>query len=147
MSTRPEGKVTKPKTKRNRKSHLTDTDRKLHHIQSEHKRRTAIREAFLKLTQIIPSLKEEDSRSEITVLSGSVEWLWTLQREYRELKDKLQVKGIVMKDEWEKVIVPEFEEDIKRSKQNGNDREEEDEDAEDDEDEDINGDSDDEKNT
>lgn len=102
-------KIVKPKPKRNRKSQLSDTDRKLHHIQSEHKRRTAIREAFLKLTQIVPTLKEEDSRSEITVLNGSVEWLWGLQREFRELKTRLENAGESIKDEWCQVIVPEIE--------------------------------------
>lgn len=64
------------KTKRKRKrgtkeSHLSLEQKKLHHIQSEHKRREQIRSTFDTLVDLVPNLEVKENRSELAILVKS----------------------------------------------------------------------------
>ncbi|ODV75041.1 Ino4p CYBJADRAFT_161516 [Cyberlindnera jadinii NRRL Y-1542] len=77
-----------------RTPHLTDEQKKKNHIESEQKRRKAIREAFERLTELVPELSPEHSRSEILVLSKSADYLKELHVEHQTLLRLLRDKGI-----------------------------------------------------
>lgn len=56
------------------KARLTDAEKKKNHIDSEKKRREAIRKGFDKLTEIVPNM-EGQARSEAIVLQATVEFM------------------------------------------------------------------------
>ncbi|CDR44231.1 CYFA0S14e01112g1_1 [Cyberlindnera fabianii] len=90
---------------RKRASFLTDEEKKRHHIESEHKRRQAIRDAFLKLAIMVPDLKESDSRSEQLVMDRTSEHLVRLYEENEELLLRLEAKGVPV-DQSLKIVFP-----------------------------------------
>lgn len=65
---------------------LTEEEKKANHIASEKKRRQAIREAFDKITDIVPTLTEAQRRSEAIVLEETAKFLKRLLEENRKLR-------------------------------------------------------------
>lgn len=69
---------------------LSEEQKKRHHIESEQKRRQAIRQAFERLVELVPALGPADSRSEIVVLQQTAAYLRQLGEENDELRQQLQ---------------------------------------------------------
>ncbi|CCH46634.1 hypothetical protein BN7_6229 [Wickerhamomyces ciferrii] len=86
-------KVKKPKATK-KTVFLSDEEKKKHHIESENKRRKAIRDAFEKLVSLNPDLKPSDNRSEILILNKSAEYIQLLHRDNQSLVEQLELKGI-----------------------------------------------------
>lgn len=90
--------VTKPKTKnakvQKKTVFLSEEERKKHHIESEHKRRQAIRDAFNKLVELVPELTPNDNRSEVLILNKSADYLNVLFKEQKSLVEQLEAKGL-----------------------------------------------------
>ncbi len=86
----------KPKTKKT--VFLTEEEKKKHHIESEHKRRQAIRDAFSRLVELVPELKPSDNRSEILILNKSADYLDALLEEQKSLVGQLEKKGVEVEE-------------------------------------------------
>lgn len=85
----------------NDKTRLTDQQKKKNHIESEKKRREAIREGFERLSKIIPEC-EGQARSEAVVLQKTVAYL----REQLDKKDELRKQAYAngwTEDQFEKM--------------------------------------------
>lgn len=91
------GKVTKTKSQK-KTAFLTEEEKKKHHIESEQKRRQAIRDAFNRLVALVPELKPSDNRSEILILNKSADYMDALYRENQSLVEKLEQKGVQVED-------------------------------------------------
>ena len=78
------------------RQNLTDEQKKQNHIESEQRRRDAIRDAYERLTEIVPSLRIETASRSIRV-DRAVEWLEELLEGNEELKRRLSaVQGLTM---------------------------------------------------
>jgi heteromeric Ino2p/Ino4p transcription factor len=97
--------INKPKGTRKRSSILTQDQKKKHHIESEHKRRQAIRDAFQKLVDIVPGLEPSDLRSEALILNKSTEYLTELYEQYLQLVERLKAQNVEV-DDTLKLTVP-----------------------------------------
>lgn len=82
------------KKARKRASILSEDQKKKHHIESEHKRRQAIRDAFDKLVDVVPGLVPADSRSEALILTKSADYLTVLFKQHEELIQKIENQNI-----------------------------------------------------
>lgn len=71
---------------------LTEQEKKNNHIASEQKRRTAIRQGFDRLTEIVPGL-EGQGRSESVVLKKSVDHMRDVLHERQQLIERIQALG------------------------------------------------------
>lgn len=91
----PTAKVAK-NGKKKKGSFLTDEQKKKHHIESEHKRRKAIRDAFERITDLVPGLSKDDARSEILVLAQAGDYLSELHSEHEALLAALEAKGVAV---------------------------------------------------
>ncbi|KAK5171157.1 Transcription factor [Saxophila tyrrhenica] len=80
---------------------LTSEQKKKNHIESEKKRREAIRAGFERLSQIIPGA-EGQSRSESVVLQKTVKYLKDQLERKEELKERADRQG-VSDGEFEKI--------------------------------------------
>lgn len=96
-SPKTKAKVTKTKAQK-KTAFLTDEEKKRHHIESEHKRRQAIRDAFNRLVELVPELKPTDNRSEILILNKSADYMDALYRENQLLVEQLEQKGVQVED-------------------------------------------------
>ncbi|GMG37572.1 unnamed protein product [Ambrosiozyma monospora] len=92
-----------PPTKKSKKGtsaqNLSAEEKKLRHIQSEHKRREQIRSTFDKLVRIIPSLEQKESRSELVVLNKTSDYLEELRQQRQKLVEAAKLKGIDIPEE------------------------------------------------
>ncbi|KAI1322451.1 hypothetical protein F5Y16DRAFT_40866 [Xylariaceae sp. FL0255] len=75
------------------KTRLTEEEKKLNHIASEHKRREAIRAGFDRLCEIVPGL-EGQGRSEGHVLRQTIIFIEEQLNTRRELIAQARAKGI-----------------------------------------------------
>jgi heteromeric Ino2p/Ino4p transcription factor len=89
----PDSSMSEGKGSRKKKACLSEEEKKKHHIESEHRRRLAIRDAFSRLAELVPELDPVDARSEILVMSKSADYLKQLYLEHRSLLMKLEQKG------------------------------------------------------
>ncbi|CDK25442.1 unnamed protein product [Kuraishia capsulata CBS 1993] len=80
-------------------SHLTAEQKKLHHLQSEHKRREQIRATYDQLVSLVPSLKPSENRSELAVLSKSTDYIRLLRKENQELLALAKERNINIPEE------------------------------------------------
>ncbi|ORY57218.1 uncharacterized protein BCR38DRAFT_354762 [Pseudomassariella vexata] len=74
------------------KPRLTEEEKKANHIQSEQKRRQAIRDGFDRLCELVPGL-EGQGRSEGLVLKRSVEYMREQLERRRELVLAMEARG------------------------------------------------------
>ncbi|ROT39703.1 helix-loop-helix DNA-binding domain-containing protein [Sodiomyces alkalinus F11] len=74
------------------KPRLTEAEKKQNHIASEQKRRQAIREAFDRLTELVPGL-EGQGRSEGLVLQRTVKYMREQLAERRALIERIEAAG------------------------------------------------------
>ena len=77
------------------KSRLTEAERRYNHIQSERKRRDALRYAFDRLAELTPGMSGQ-GRSESVVLQKVVEYAREQMQERERLMRALEAKGISM---------------------------------------------------
>lgn len=75
------------------KTRLTADQKKQNHIESERKRREAIRSGFEKLSEKVPDSKGKAS-SEGVVLANTVKYIEDLQAKKEELREKAKKKGM-----------------------------------------------------
>ncbi|WPH05022.1 Hypothetical protein R9X50_00792000 [Acrodontium crateriforme] len=75
------------------KPRLTDSQKKQNHIESEKKRREAIRKGFDRLAEIVPGM-EGSGRSEAVVLQATVEYLRGQMRRKEELRKAARQRGM-----------------------------------------------------
>ena len=75
------------------KPRLTDQQKKKNHIESEKKRREAIRAGFERLSKIIPDC-EGQARSEAVVLQRTVSFLRKQLQKKEELKQRAMQQGM-----------------------------------------------------
>jgi len=81
------------------KPRLTEQEKKNNHIQSEQKRRAAIREGFDELAGLIPGLNGQ-GRSEAVVLEGSSKFIRELLAERYRLMTRVSERGGAL-DRWQ----------------------------------------------
>lgn len=81
------------------KPRLTEQEKKNNHIQSEQKRRQAIREGFDDLAELIPGLKGQ-GRSEAIVLEGATANIRKLLAERHRLMTRVGERGLNL-DRWQ----------------------------------------------
>lgn len=74
--------------------HRRDTNHKAHHIASEQKRRGNIRSEFDKIVKLTPSLSDQESRSELTILNKSANYIEQLRVENAKLVELCKQQGI-----------------------------------------------------
>jgi heteromeric Ino2p/Ino4p transcription factor len=74
------------------KTRLTEQEKKQNHIQSEQKRRQAIREGFDDLAALVPGCKGQ-GRSEATVLFGAVDHITAMLVERYRLMARVSERG------------------------------------------------------
>jgi heteromeric Ino2p/Ino4p transcription factor len=74
------------------KTRLTEQEKKQNHIQSEQKRRQAIREGFDDLAALVPGCKGQ-GRSEATVLFGAVDHISSMLAERHRLMARVSERG------------------------------------------------------
>ncbi|KAK4457719.1 hypothetical protein QBC42DRAFT_34539 [Cladorrhinum samala] len=77
------------------KPRLTDEEKKANHIASEQKRRQAIRDAFDRISTIVPGL-EGQARSEGIVLNSTIEYIRLKMRERRDMIAEADARGITI---------------------------------------------------
>ena len=77
----------------NDKPRLTAEQKKKNHIESEKKRREAIRAGFEKLADIIPGVKGQ-ARSEAVVLQAAVKYLRQQLDRKEELREQALARGV-----------------------------------------------------
>ena len=77
------------------KTRLTETQRRQNHIQSERKRRDALRYAFDRLAELTPGMSGQ-GRSESVVLQKVVEYAREQLQERERLMQALQARGVHM---------------------------------------------------
>ena len=77
------------------KVRLTDAERRFNHIQSERKRRDALRYAFDRLAELTPGMSGQ-GRSESIVLQRVVEYAREQIQERERLVQALKARGISM---------------------------------------------------
>ncbi len=77
----------------NDKPRLTAEQKKKNHIESEKKRREAIRAGFEKLAEIIPGVKGQ-ARSEAVVLQAAVKYLREQLARKEELREQAMERGV-----------------------------------------------------
>ena len=77
----------------NDKPRLTAEQKKKNHIESEKKRREAIRAGFEKLAEIVPGVQGQ-ARSEAVVLQATVAYLREQLAKKEELKDQAMEAGM-----------------------------------------------------
>lgn len=75
------------------KPRLTAEQKKQNHIESERKRREAIRNGFQKLSDKVPNCKGQ-ARSEGIVLANTVKYINDLQARKEDLRKEAQKKGM-----------------------------------------------------
>ena len=75
------------------KPRLTAEQKKKNHIESEKKRREAIRAGFEKLAEIVPGVQGQ-GRSEAVVLQATVQYLRDLLGKKAELAKQAQTRGM-----------------------------------------------------
>lgn len=75
------------------------TNRQAHHIASEQKRRENIRAEFDHIVKITPTLSEQESRSELNILTKSADYIDHLKDENQRLIELCQQKGIAVPNE------------------------------------------------
>nr|POE66098.1 protein ino4 [Quercus suber] len=85
----------------NKQARLTDAQKKANHIDSERKRREAIREGFDRLSEIVPGMGGQ-GRSEAVVLQHTVQYLMEEQMKREKLKSVAMSKGMT-EQEFEEV--------------------------------------------
>ena len=72
---------------------LSAAEKKANHIQSEHKRRQVIRDAFDELTTIVPGLGRAQSKSEAIVLRRTVDYIKEQTDEKARLLKEIEKLG------------------------------------------------------
>lgn len=77
----------------NKQARLTDAQKKANHIESERKRREAIREGFDRLSVIVPGMGGQ-GRSEAVVLANSVQYLLEEKHKRDEIKKVAMSRGM-----------------------------------------------------
>ncbi|KIW74588.1 hypothetical protein Z517_11358 [Fonsecaea pedrosoi CBS 271.37] len=82
-------KVSKPR--------LTASQKNFNHKDAENKRRTAIRERFTELSQLVPGALGHE-RSEQIMLGKTTEFLRSMILEQRRLEEQAQKQGIAIED-------------------------------------------------
>ena len=87
------------------KPRLTADQKKKNHIESEKKRREAIRAGFERLSQIIPGC-EGQSRSEAVVLQRTVQYLKEQLAEKEKLKQTALSRGLSEGDFEQMYVLP-----------------------------------------
>ncbi|SGZ54263.1 CIC11C00000001296 [Sungouiella intermedia] len=80
-------------------SNLTEEQKKAHHIASEQKRRENIRAEFDHIVRLTPTLSEQESRSELSILTKSANYIDYLKDENQKLIELCQMKGIPVPNE------------------------------------------------
>lgn len=75
------------------KTRLSDAQKKANHIESEKKRREAIRAGFDALANIVPGMQGQ-GRSEAVVLNSTVEFLREQLRKKEDLRKQARLNGI-----------------------------------------------------
>ncbi|KAI1167101.1 hypothetical protein F5B18DRAFT_523880 [Nemania serpens] len=80
------------------KPRLTEEEKKQNHIQSENKRRLAIRAGFDRLCEIVPGM-EGQGRSEAVVLQRTVEYIREQLVKRRDLVMAAEARGEYVSDE------------------------------------------------
>ncbi|KAL2172404.1 hypothetical protein VTG60DRAFT_5679 [Thermothelomyces hinnuleus] len=79
----------------NRKTRLTEAEKRANHLASEKKRREQIRQGFDRLSVIVPGL-EGRARSEGIVLRGTIEYIRKLLVERRRMIETLEANGVAV---------------------------------------------------
>lgn len=79
---------------------LTEEQKKLHHIQSEHRRRQQIRATFDRLVEIVPDLEAREKRSELTVITKTSNYIAKLRAENEMLINRARSKGVNISESW-----------------------------------------------
>ena len=77
------------------RAHLTEQQKRQNHINSEQKRRQAIREGFDRLTELVPGL-EGQARSESIVLKKSVDFIRQSVEDRKTLVKEIEERGGVV---------------------------------------------------
>ncbi|ORY76983.1 hypothetical protein BCR37DRAFT_382970 [Protomyces lactucae-debilis] len=72
---------------------LSPLEKKANHIQSEQKRRQAIRAGFDQLCVLVPSLEPSQSKSEALVLGKVSEYIQALESENEALENSIRGRG------------------------------------------------------
>lgn len=76
-----------------------ETNYQAHHIASEQKRRENIRAEFDHIVRLTPTLSEQESRSELSILTKSANYIDYLKDENQKLIELCQMKGIPVPNE------------------------------------------------
>ncbi|KAK4144663.1 uncharacterized protein C8A04DRAFT_36429 [Dichotomopilus funicola] len=79
----------------NRKTRLTEAEKRANHLASEKKRRALIRAGFDRLSVIVPGL-EGRARSEGIVLRGTIDHIRKLMIERRRMVEALEANGVAV---------------------------------------------------
>ncbi|ODV84014.1 hypothetical protein CANARDRAFT_191071, partial [[Candida] arabinofermentans NRRL YB-2248] len=78
---------------------LSEEEKKKHHIRSEHKRREQIRSTFDNLVEVVPELNENESRSELAILTKTSNYIKELKLKNETLIEVARLKGIELPDD------------------------------------------------
>ena len=85
------------KSGKNSKPRLTPYQKNTNHKDAENKRRTAIRNNFTELSEVVPGAQGQE-RSEQVMLSKTKDWLVDTITEVRKLELEAQQKGLPLDD-------------------------------------------------
>jgi hypothetical protein len=92
------GSGSSKKTSKTSKPRLTASQKNFNHKDAENKRRTAIRERFTELSNMVPGAAGQE-RSEQVILGKTTEFLRDMLLEQRRLEELAASRGIVLEDE------------------------------------------------
>lgn len=82
-----------------KKDGLSASDRKQNHVAAEKKRREAIRKEFERITEVVPELSRNQSRSEAVVLEKTVALLKNLVDENQKLKELARANKVALRSD------------------------------------------------
>lgn len=99
-----EESVTRPsKVQKLRRPRLSLGQRKENHLTSEKKRRSTIRENFVKITELVPNLQGM-ARSEVTVLKKATDYGLQLIAERRRLLAQADMNAVMVDQKWRRML-------------------------------------------
>ncbi len=91
-TSRRKSSTTNPNTAKSSKPRLTAYQKNTNHKDAENKRRNAIRDQFLELSQIVPGAKGQE-RSEYVMLQKTVNYLKEVMEDRRKLIGEIEQRG------------------------------------------------------
>lgn len=80
-----------------KKARLTEAEKKANHVTSEQKRRAKIRDAYLRISQIVPGAEGKE-RSEEALLRLFLSHARQMTEERRHLVDQIEAEGGLVED-------------------------------------------------